>query len=283
MMTDKLAAKLLETIQSYQAPLLVAFSGGVDSTVVAKAATIALGREKVLCVAARSESNTSDDIELCRNIARDHNLALRIVEYSELAIPNYAENPSNRCYFCKNELYSQLGGIADSEGAATIVDGSNADDVGDYRPGLKAVQHHGVKSPLKESGITKDQVRQLAKHWNLPNHDKPSAPCLSSRIPYGDMITEEKLIQVSQAENQLRMLGLSELRVRHHGDIARIEVPKEDFQTVINQSDLIAESFRLIGFKWVSLDLAGFKSGGLNALLDQTTVERQKSSQVGDP
>jgi uncharacterized protein len=267
-MTVHALADRLEThIRTYPTPLVVAFSGGVDSTVVAKAATIALGASAVLCVAAHSESNTSEDIDLCRSIAGEHQLQFRVVQYSELAIPNYASNPTNRCYFCKSELYDRLGVLADREHFAAILDGSNADDVGDYRPGLQAVKEHQVRSPLKECGLTKAQVRELALHYGLPNHDKPASPCLSSRIPYGQTITREKLDQVAGAERFLRSLGLREFRCRHHGEVARLEVHPSDMCLLLEQREAIVAEFKRLGFLWVSMDLAGFKSGSLNALL----------------
>lgn len=261
------AQQLIDHIAAYPAPLIVAFSGGVDSTVVAKAATLALGPDRVACAAAKSESNTDEDIDLCRAIAAEHALSFRVVEYSELAIPNYASNPSNRCYFCKSELYTRLTGVAEREGFAAILDGSNADDAGDYRPGLQAVRERGVLSPLKELGINKQQVRALAAHWGLPNHDKPASPCLSSRVPYGQPITREKLDQIAAGERFLRGLGLREFRCRHHGEIARLEAPPEDFPILLEHRDAITAEFRRLGFLWVAMDLAGFKSGGLNALL----------------
>ncbi|MBI1292573.1 ATP-dependent sacrificial sulfur transferase LarE [bacterium] len=264
---DRIANRLLEQIRSYPAPLIVAFSGGVDSTVVAKAATLALGAERVVCATAKSESNTDEDLELCRAIAAEHGLNLRVVEYSELDIPNYADNPANRCYFCKSELYTRLSGLAEREGFASILDGSNADDVGDYRPGLKAVKENGVRSPLREVAIDKATVRRLAEHFGLPNHDKPASPCLSSRVPYGQTITREKLDQIAAAERYIRGLGLREFRVRHHGEIARLEAHAEDFPALLASRDAIVAEFRRLGFQWVAMDLAGFKSGGLNALL----------------
>lgn len=258
---------LQETIRGYGDRVLVAFSGGVDSSVVAKAARLALGREGALCVAARSESNTEDDIALCRTIAAEHDFALEVIAYSELAIPNYKENPTNRCYFCKSELYDRLGALAAERGLAAVLDGSNADDAGDYRPGLKAVAERRVRSPLREAGLTKEDVRALARHFGLPNHDKPSSPCLSSRVPYGQKITREKLEQVAAAEQYLRGLGLREFRCRHHGDVARIEVPPEQFPIVLENRDKLLAEFRRLGFVWTALDLAGFRSGSLNAVL----------------
>ncbi len=264
---DNLAASVMEAIRSSGDSVLVAFSGGVDSSVVARLATEALGPERALCVAARSESNTEEEIALCRRLSEEHGINLEVIEYSELAIPNYAENPANRCYFCKNELYDRLGALASERGIRTVLDGSNADDAGDYRPGLKAVAEHKVRSPLKECGVTKEQVRALAARYGLPNHDKPSSPCLSSRVPYGQEITREKLEQVAAAESFLRGLGLKEFRCRHHDKVARLEVPPEQFDLVLEKREVLLKEFRRIGFLWVALDLAGFRSGSLNQAL----------------
>ena len=270
--------QLISTIRGYGESALVAFSGGVDSTVVAKLATLALGREKAVCIAAKSESNTGEDIELCRSIAAEHGLNLEVVEYSELAIPNYASNPTNRCYFCKSELYTRLGGLAEERLVDVILDGSNADDVGDYRPGLKAVKERGVRSPLKECGVNKAMVRELARHFGLPNHDKPSSPCLSSRVPYGQEITREKLEQVAAAERFLRGLGLREFRCRHHGEVARLEVDPAQFPLVVENREAIVREMRKIGFQWTALDLFGFRSGSLNAVLDDQTRKQHSAS-----
>lgn len=274
---EKLHA-LEEILRSLGGDVLVALSGGVDSSVMAHLATVTLGRDHVLCVAARSESNTPDDIALCRTLAGEHGWRLEVIEYSELAIPNYAENPSNRCYFCKGELYGRLDGMARERGVAVVLDGSNADDAGDYRPGMRAVSERGVRSPLREAGVTKEEVRQLARHYGLPNHDKPSSPCLSSRIPYGEEITREKLEQVGAAEAWLRGLGLREFRCRHHGTVARLEVLPADFPLVLARREELVAEFRRLGFAWVALDLAGFQSGSLNAVLSRETIATNGSA-----
>ncbi|MEO8377842.1 MAG: ATP-dependent sacrificial sulfur transferase LarE [Candidatus Sumerlaeota bacterium] len=264
---DNLIGKICDAVRACGDSVIVALSGGVDSTVMAALATKTLGRERVLCVCAKSESNTGDDVELCRAIARDHGLQLEVIEYSELAIPQYASNPANRCYFCKSELYTRLSRIAHERGFCAVLDGSNADDGGDYRPGLKAVREEGVRSPLRECGATKDDVRAIAELYGLPNFDKPSSPCLSSRIPYGSEITGEKLQQVAAAEKFLRGIGLRNFRCRHHGDIARLEVAPDEFSTLLSHRDAVVAELRRAGFKWVSMDLAGFVSGSLNAVL----------------
>lgn len=271
----------LDHIRSLRGPVVVAFSGGVDSSLAARIALEALGSGRVLCVAARSESNTDEDITLCRAIAQEHGMPLEVLEYSELAIPNYAGNPANRCYFCKSELYGRLEVLARERGAEAILDGSNADDAGDYRPGLRAVREKGVRSPLREAGIGKAEVRELARHFGLPNHDKPSSPCLSSRIPYGEEITREKLDQVAAAEAYLRSLGLREFRCRHHGGVARLEVLPGDFPHVLEHREEILARLRDLGFVWVSLDLAGFRSGSLNAVLSRGAAGTQPTPNNG--
>ncbi|MBI5153927.1 ATP-dependent sacrificial sulfur transferase LarE [Candidatus Poribacteria bacterium] len=261
-------SRLLEAIRGCGASVLVAFSGGVDSSVVMKAASNALG-DSALGVTARTESLTQEDLELCRDLVDQHGFRHETIEYSELEIPGYAANPVNRCYFCKSELYTRLSSFAKARGFDAVLDGSNLDDAGDYRPGLKAVAEKAVRSPLREAGLRKHDVRDLALHYGLPNHDKPSSPCLSSRVPYGSTITRGKLDQIADAERLLRSLGLSECRCRHHGDIARIEVPPAAFQLVLDRRDELVTHFRALGFRWVTLDLEGFRSGSLNRMLEQ--------------
>ncbi|MDX1972426.1 MAG: ATP-dependent sacrificial sulfur transferase LarE [Candidatus Sumerlaeia bacterium] len=258
------AAQLESTIAGYER-VLVAFSGGVDSTVVLKAAANALGVH-AHGILARTESNTDEDVELCRRIAREHQLPLEIIEYSELEIENYAANPINRCFFCKNELYQRLTKLAEERGIPVVMDGSNVDDGGDYRPGLQAVAKHGVVSPLRLTGCTKSDVRALAQFYGLPNHDRPASPCLSSRIPYGSPVTRAKLEQVAKMEGFLRTLGLVEFRCRHHEQVARLELHPTDFPKALENREKIVDFARSIGFFWVALDLAGFKSGSLNSV-----------------
>ena len=227
--TERLQRSLERTIAGY-GNVVVGFSAGVDSSVVAAAAHAALG-DATLSVTAVTETITEEDLDLARYIVGTLGLQHRWVEYNELDIDGYADNPSNRCYFCKNALYLRLASVADERGGAVLLDGTNADDAGDYRPGRQAALEHGVRSPLFDLGITKVQVRALAQSYGLPNHDKPSAPCLSSRVPYGTRITAAMLEQIGTAERNLRALGFTELRVRHHGDVARIELPPGDFPT----------------------------------------------------
>ncbi len=247
--------------------VVIGFSGGVDSTVVLKAATVVLGAENAVGVTAASESNTDEDLALCRSVADEHGFNHRVIEYSELAIPNYASNPANRCYYCKAELYDRLRAVAEELGGAVVCDGSNVDDAGDYRPGLTARDERQVRSPLREAGFTKGDVRRLAREFGLPNHDKPAAPCLSSRIPYGNAITREKLEQVAEGERCLRSLGLRQVRCRHHDDMARIEVDPEYMPILLEHREAIVARFKEIGFRYVTIDLQGFRSGSLNEVL----------------
>ncbi len=259
------AAALEGHIALFQSAI-VAFSGGVDSSVVARATLAALG-PRMLAVTAHSESTTEEDIQFCRELALGLGMPHEVIEYSELDIPGYVENSPRRCFHCKGALHARLAGLARSRGYAVVLDGSNASDLGDHRPGMEAARGHGVRSPLLEIGADKAHVRALARHYGLPNHDRPASPCLSSRIPYGEPVTADKLAQVAAAESFLRSLGLRELRCRHHGALARIEVPPGEFAAVLQAREAIVVEFRRLGFVWISLDLAGFRSGSLNDVL----------------
>lgn len=266
---EGLRRKLEEEIVGYGS-VVVGFSAGVDSSVVAAAAHAALG-ERALAVTAITETITEEDLDLARYIVRVTGVRHRWIEYNELDIEGYAENPSNRCYFCKDALYLRLAEVALEEGGAVLLDGTNADDAGDYRPGRQAAREHGVRSPLLDVGITKADVRALAQLYGLPNHDKPSAPCLSSRVPYGTRITRAMLEQIGRAERNLRGLGFTELRVRHHNEVARLELPREDFAQAIVRADELDAAVRDAGYQYVSLDLRGFRSGSLNELLNKSS------------
>jgi uncharacterized protein len=259
---------LLEILRGY-GRVAVAYSGGVDSAVVAKAAQVALG-DATIAVTAVSESLAQGELEEATELARKIGIAHRVIRTEEFADPNYLRNNSDRCYFCKSELYGRLESLKNTLGVETIASGANLDDQGDHRPGMKAASEHGVRHPLQEAGLTKDHVRELAKAWDLPTWDKPATPCLSSRIAYGEDVTPEKVRMVDAAEGWLRRQGLRLLRVRYHkGDLARIEVPIEDLARLADpevRKGLIA-TFRELGFKFVTLDLEGFRSGSLNTLI----------------
>ncbi|MBS1912986.1 MAG: ATP-dependent sacrificial sulfur transferase LarE [Bacteroidetes bacterium] len=264
---DELRARLERQIASYGS-VVIGFSAGVDSSVVAAAAAAALGAN-VLAVTAVTETITREDQELATGIACGLGIAHELIAYNELDIPNYSLNPANRCYYCKDALYARLAAIATERGISAVLDGSNADDAGDYRPGRTAAAERAVRSPLLELGITKAQVRSLATVYGLPNHDKPSAPCLSSRVPYGTQITREILERIAAAERALRDLGFRELRVRHHDDVGRIEVPRDEFSRAVEMADAIDAAMRHAGYRYAALDLRGFRSGSLNEVLTQ--------------
>ncbi|MDY7007125.1 MAG: ATP-dependent sacrificial sulfur transferase LarE [Cyanobacteriota bacterium] len=266
MLTKKL--KELKIFFSEMEKALIAYSGGIDSTLVAKVAYDVLG-EKALAITAISPSLLPEDLEDARIQAAVIGISHEEIETNEMENPNYTSNPINRCYFCKSELHDTLKPLALKRGYSYVVDGVNADDLRDYRPGIQAAKERGARSPLAELGISKFEVRQLAKELGLPWWDKPAQPCLSSRFPYGEEITFEKLQRVGRGERYLRDLGLKNLRVRSEKDTARIELPPEqikEFVLTINLSQLV-EKFKEFGFIYVTLDLEGYRSGKLNQVL----------------
>ncbi|MCX7625446.1 MAG: ATP-dependent sacrificial sulfur transferase LarE [Candidatus Sumerlaeaceae bacterium] len=254
--------------------VLIALSGGVDSTLLQEVAHLTLGFDNAIAVTAKSETLTAEEFAAVCNLARERGWNHRVIEYSELEIPNYATNPVNRCYFCKSELFSRLSKLAAENGCSVVVEGTNADDRGDYRPGMMAGREHGVWAPLLELGVTKAEVRELARQLGLATWDKPSGACLSSRVPYGETITREKLEQIAQGEKFLRELGFSQVRVRHHGTVARIELLPEEMPRMFSNglASKVAERFRALGFVFTALDLIGYRTGSLNALLPGQTV-----------
>jgi uncharacterized protein len=256
----------------------VAFSGGVDSAVVAKAAQVALG-DAALAVTGVSASLASGELESARDIAALIGIRHEVIRTEEFASASYVRNASDRCYHCKTELYTQIEQLrAKLAGEYVLVNGANVDDLGDYRPGLQAAAEHAVRSPLAECGFTKADVRALAAHWQLPIWDKPASPCLSSRVAYGEEVTPERLRMIDAAEQLLRSLGLATVRVRYHrGDLARLEVPAEAIARLCEPAtrEMLVARLRELGFKFVTLDLEGFRSGSLNALvLLETQSER---------
>jgi uncharacterized protein len=269
--TDAMQKKLaeLEQIIAPRGSALVAFSGGVDSSLALAAAALALPKNRVLAVTSNNETYLTSELDLAREFAESLGVEHLIVNTRELDDPNYASNPINRCYFCKSTLYSDLVQLAEEKGYACVVDGANKDDEGDYRPGRKAARELGVVSVLSEAGMTKAEVRELAKHLGLPTWDKPALACLSSRFPYGQEITPEKLSQVARAEEFLRKEGFLQVRVRHHGEIARLEVGPEELERAFAMREEISAELLDAGFLYVTLDLAGYKSGSLNAALNK--------------
>jgi pyridinium-3,5-biscarboxylic acid mononucleotide sulfurtransferase len=267
-MSSKLAQ--LQAIFREMDRALVAYSGGVDSALVAKVAHDVLGAN-ALAVTANSPSLMPEDFDSAKVQALAIGIAHRVVETDEMANEQYTANPVNRCYFCKSELHDTLRPLADSLGYPYVVDGLNADDLQDYRPGIAAAQERGVRSPLAEVGISKLEVREISRQLGLPWWDKPSQPCLSSRFPYGELITTEKLHRVGRAERYLRDLGYRNLRVRSDKETARIELMAEEIQGFVSQTNLpaLVTAFQGFGFTYVTLDLEGHKSGKLNRVLTQ--------------
>lgn len=266
--TLKEKLNLLQSLFRDMEKALIAYSGGIDSTLVAKVAYDVL-RDRALAVTAISPSLLPEDLEDARVQASEIGINHEVVETNEMGNPNYTSNPVNRCYFCKSELHDTLKPLAILRGYPYVVDGVNADDLKDYRPGIQAAKERGARSPLAEVGITKLEVRQLAKELALPWWDKPAQPCLSSRFPYGEEITIQKLQRVGRAERYLRQLGLKTLRVRSEGDTAKIELPPEEIKEFVLSTDLsiLVSAFQEFGFIYVTLDLEGFRSGKLNQVL----------------
>ncbi|MEJ1934349.1 ATP-dependent sacrificial sulfur transferase LarE [Nostoc sp. NIES-2111] len=268
MLTEKL--EQLKALFAEMGQALIAYSGGVDSTLVAKIAYDVLG-DRALAVTAVSPSLLPEELEDAKIQAATIGIAHKIVQTHEMDNPNYTSNPVNRCYFCKSELHDTLKPLALEMGYPYVVDGVNADDLHDYRPGIQAAKERGARSPLAEIGVTKLEVRQLSHQLGLPWWEKPAQPCLSSRFPYGEEITIAKLQRVGRAEIYLRKLGWQNLRVRSEGDTARIELPPEKIKDFVLTTDLqsIVTVFQDFGFLYVTLDLEGYRSGKLNQVLNQ--------------
>lgn len=271
-MNDTLNSKLEQLRAGLRAlgSTLVAYSGGVDSALVMVVAHQELGERSLACIGV-SPSYPTREMRDAIKLAELLNVPYRLIDTQEHLDPNYAANLSDRCYFCKTELHDQLQALAQAEGWGAIVDGNNASDLGDYRPGMTAAREHGVHSPLLEAGITKAEVRELAQTLGLPVWDKPAMACLSSRVPHGTPITPELLRQIESAEDVLVALGFRQFRVRHHDTIARIELPAEDLPTALDQRETIVAGIKAAGYRFVALDLAGFRSGSLNATNGHTS------------
>lgn len=244
--------------------VIVAYSGGVDSAYLAYVASRTLG-DRALAVTADSPSYPERHRELAVRIARDFGLRHEIIHTHELDRPEYRANPSNRCYYCKHELYTHLSRIASAR-AAIVVDGNNADDRGDYRPGRQAAREFGVRSPLDEVNLTKQEIRELSRRAGLPTWDEPASACLSSRIPYRSEVTDEKLRTIERAEQALRSLGFRVFRVRHHDDVARIEIARDEMARALDPEvgAAIVRELKAVGYRYVSLDLQGYRTGSLN-------------------
>lgn len=259
--------RLHEILAGYQS-VLIAFSGGVDSAYLAIAASASLG-ERALAVTADSPSYPDTHRRLALSIASDFGFAHELINTAELDRPEYRANPANRCYYCKDELYSHLRAIATERGIAVVVDGNNADDRGDYRPGRQAAREHGVRSPLDEADLTKDDIRALAREAGLESWNEPASACLSSRIPYGHEVSNDVLRQIERAEDAVRALGFRVFRVRHHDTVARLEIARSEMPRALDPDvnmKLVA-ALKSLGYQYVSLDLQGYRLGSLNEAL----------------
>lgn len=264
--------KLRAEIRSYDS-VLVALSGGIDSSLVAYVAGKELG-DKALAITSGSESLKAADLKLAKEITAEWGMNHRVIKTREIENANYVKNPVNRCYFCKSTLYSGLKEIADREGYNWVLNGTNTDDLGDHRPGLIAADENGVKAPLQICGFSKQDVRDLADHLKLRNAKKPAAACLASRIPYGTAVSSDLLHRIEQAELVLEDLGLAQFRVRHHGSVARLEVEAIDFPVIIDKRLEIDAKFKQLGYSYVTLDLKGFRSGSLNETISVPKPDR---------
>jgi uncharacterized protein len=247
--------------------LAIAFSGGVDSSFLLKCANDALG-DRAIAVTACSSTYPQRECNEAKEFTKLYEIRHEIIVSEELDIESFKQNPPNRCYLCKNELFSKIEKVAASYGIKNIAEGSNLDDNNDYRPGLIAAKEHGVLSPLRQAGLTKDEIRQLSKEMGLKTWSKPSFACLSSRIPYGESITRQKLDVIDKAEQFLLDLGFNQVRVRHHGNIARLEVEVSEMQEVLINSEIINNAFKQLGFIYITLDLAGYRTGSMNDTLN---------------
>jgi uncharacterized protein len=274
---DQVLASRRDALASWivqRAPVAIGYSGGVDSAFLAVTARIAVGREGVLAIIGRSPSYPAEQWATAREVARQFDVAVLELDTAELEDPRYAANPANRCYFCKQELWGKLVPAAHERGFGTVLDGTNADDLGDWRPGAQAAADAGVASPLAELGFTKQHIREASRQLGIPTWQQPSSPCLSSRLPYGTAVTTDRLRRIERAEAALRALGISgDLRVRYHDDLARVELSPAELATWIEPAFAarLRDAVLATGFDRVAIDLRGFRSGSLNVLHGITT------------
>lgn len=261
-------AKLIEWLRE-KGRIAIAFSGGVDSTYLLRVAIDALGSDNVLPMHAQAQLHSRREEHEAEDYARDMGAHLVVLPMDMHAVPGLCDNPPDRCYICKTAVFTALWDYARAHGFDTLADGSNADDVGDYRPGMRALKELGVSSPLKELGMTKAEIRQRSAFYGLPTAGKPALACLATRIPYGTKLEEAVLRRIDLAETALFAMGLTQVRVRAHGNVARIEVPKEDILAVAQRAQEVAEVVKACGFDFAALDLSGYRMGSLNIHLDE--------------
>lgn len=284
---DKLSPQVLSKLQKLKKILqdmgkvLVAFSGGADSTFLLRVASDVLGKN-VLAVTASSETYPEKEIEEAKRLARNLHVRHRLIQTHELENPRFSSNPPERCYFCKQELFSRLKEIAAREAIPWVVDGSNYEDRSDYRPGAKAAKELGIRSPLKEARLLKGEIRYLSKLLNLPTWNKPSLACLASRFPYQTKIEKRSLKQIGEAEDFLRKMGFTQVRVRHHGQMARVEIEPDEFPRIIKKEmrEKIIRNFKKIGYIYIALDLAGYRTGSMNEPLHLKAKTARKSKKI---
>ena len=246
---------------------IVAFSGGIDSSLVLYLARKWQGRDRAIGVISRSESLKTKDFELARSFSEQYDIHMEVIVTRELDDERYNQNPIDRCFFCKDHLYNDLQVVREKYPGYEVVNGTNADDRGDYRPGEKAAVKYAIHAPLSECGITKKEIREIAGHFRLPNWNKPASPCLSSRIPYNHPITKKKLVEVERAEEVLNSFGFEDVRVRHYGDHGRVEVPREELPRLMEIRDTVIERIREVGFERVVIDEEGLVSGKMNRVI----------------
>ena len=261
--TEKKLAKLEQWFKE-QPGSMVAFSGGIDSSLLLFLARRWQGRQAAIGVISDSESLKRKDFQLANAFCKQYDIILEVIETRELEDERYRENPVDRCYFCKDHLYTDLQKISQKYPGFPVLNGTNVDDHGDYRPGMKAALEYQVLSPLADCGITKEEIREIARHFELPNWNKPASPCLSSRIPYAHSITRKKLVEIEQAEVLLNSFGFEDVRVRHYGDFGKIEVPREEVPRLLEMKSSLVDKIREIGFPEVVIDEEGLVSGKLN-------------------
>ncbi len=270
---DQKERRLIDAIRAYGS-CAVAFSGGVDSSVVSKAAQIALG-DRAVAVTASSDSLAEGELESASHVAREIGIRHLVIATNELSSPDYVQNGPDRCFHCKSELYHQMQRVLAEHDLAIVINGANLDDLGDYRPGLRAAEDYSVRSPLADCQIGKADVRALARRWQLPVWEKPAAPCLASRLAYGQSVTPERLRKIDQAEQYIRQCGFTSVRVRYHeGDLARVEVAANEVSTLASHAwrTPVAEHLRGLGFRFIAIDMEGFRSGNLNQLVPSESL-----------